>query len=163
MQFEVEHSFDRPMADVLRMFTDRSYFERKIPLTGSRDMSVQRCEKTGDRFEIRYSFKSSAEVQLPDIAKKFLSGGDVTVKQSDAWDAKSGKGRIDIDLGGLPVSVGCEMQVRPRGNGCVNTLKWTIKVSVPLIGGKLERVIADDLERKMKRDFEVSTQLLKDY
>lgn len=163
MEFEVEHRFDRPVETVLRMFTDRSYFERKAPSTGSLDLRVLREERDDQRFEIEMSFRSSADVQVPDFARKFMPGQHVRVVEVDSWHIGHRLGRIRIDLGGLPVKVGAEMKLEPTAAGAVNRLKWTVAVSVPLIGGKLERVIAEDLRGKMERDLQASRALLNEY
>jgi hypothetical protein len=162
MQFVVEQHFDRPVGEVMDMMSDRGYFEQKFPEIGATDVRVFRCNKTSDNFEIQYAFRSRPDADLPDIAKKFVSG-DLIVKQTDSLNLKTGKGTLKIELGSLPVTVGADMSLEATPKGCVNRVTWNIKVSIPLIGGKLEKILADDVRSKSVKDHKVSIRLLEQY
>ena len=50
MQFTDKHTFDKPAASVIKMFSDKAYFERKYKELGFK--SIQVLEHSGDgRFE----------------------------------------------------------------------------------------------------------------
>ena len=56
-----------------------------------------------------------------------------------------------------------EMQLKPSGQGCANHLVWNVSCGIPLIGGKLEKVLAEDLQAKSRTDYQVSLKILRDY
>ena len=162
MQFTDKHSFDQPAATVMRMFSDKAYFERKYQDLGFRNVQV--LEHTVDarkfRIKVRYSAPNSAP--LPDFAKKFL-GETNEITQSDTWDLEKKTGRIEAEIKGVPVKVFADMKLADEGAGSANTLKWSLSCGIPFIGGKLEEVVAGDIKGKSKADLAKSREILKSY
>jgi hypothetical protein len=162
MQFNDRHTFDKPAATVLKMFSDRAYFEKKYQSLGYTNIEV--LEHTGDakkfRIKVRYSAPNSAPV--PDFAKRFLGETNV-VTQSDTWDLEKKTGRLEAEIKGVPVRVAADMKLADDGAGSVNTLKWNLSCGIPLLGGKLEQLVAGDIQSKAKTDLAKSRELLKNY
>jgi hypothetical protein len=162
MQFNDKHTFDRPAAAVLKMFSDRKYFERKYQELGYTHIEV--LEHTSDarrfRIKVRYSAPNSAPV--PDFAKKFLGENNV-VTQSDTWDLEKKTGRLEAEIKGVPVKVSADMKLVDEGAGSANTLKWNLSCGIPLLGGKLEQIVGSDIQSKAKTDLAKSREILKSY
>jgi hypothetical protein len=146
----------------MKMYSDRAFFERKYKDAGYWDIKVLEHEKKGDRFRIKcqYTMKSSAPV--PSFARKFLPE-TATVVQEDAWDCKAKKGRLSIEMKGLPAKITCDMTLADAGSGSANSFRWDVSVKIPLIGGKVEELIATDIRSKSKHDNAVSAKILEDY
>jgi hypothetical protein len=49
------------------------------------------------------------------------------------------------------------------GGKGVNTQSWTITCSVPLVGGKIESAVAEDIKVKARRDLAASRKIILDY
>ncbi|WP_028007099.1 DUF2505 domain-containing protein [Solimonas flava] len=163
MKHEQKQTFDKPPETVIRMFGDRRYFERKYELLGFRDIEVLEHEAAGDRFRIRVRYTAGADIPLPDFARKFVSG-DITIVQEDRWDLAKKTGRLEVDLRGLPVKVGADMALVGLGKGgAANTLSWDVRCSIPLVGGKLEKLLLADIEAKADADLAASRKILADY
>jgi hypothetical protein len=162
MQFNEKHSFEKPAATVLRMFSDKAYFERKYKELGF--TSVQVLEHSADarkfRIKVRYLAPNSAPV--PDFARKFL-GEKNEVTQSDTWDLEKKTGLLTAEIKGVPVKVSAEMVLKDEGAGSTNTLKWNLSCGIPLLGGKLEQIVGGDIQSKSKTDLAKSRELLKGY
>jgi len=163
MQFNDKHSFDKPAATVLKMFSDRAYFERKYRELGFGDVEVLEHSADAKRFRIkvRYAARNSSP-QIPDFAKKFLGETNV-VTQTDTWDLAKKTGRLEAEIRGVPVKVAADMTLRDEGAGSSNTLKWSLNCGIPLIGGKLEQVVAGDIQAKAKADLAKSREILQGY
>jgi hypothetical protein len=163
MQFNDKHSFDKPAATVLKMFSDRAYFERKYRELGNTGIEV--LEHVADakkfRIKVRYTAKNSSP-QIPDFAKKFLGETNV-VTQTDTWDLEKKTGRLEAEIKGVPVKVSAEMKLADEGSGSANTLKWSLSCGIPLVGGKLEQVVAGDIQAKARADLAKSREILKEY
>lgn len=161
MKFDDKHAFDKPAATVIKMFSDRGYFERKYKDLGGWDIEVLEHEKSAKKFHIkcRYSMKASG---IPEFARKFLPASAV-ITQTDTWDLTSMTGRLEADIKGAPVKVAADMTLKNEGKGAANHLKWNVTCSIPLIGGKLENAVADDIKSKAKADIAVSRKILADY
>jgi hypothetical protein len=162
MQFTDKHSYSKNSDTVMKMYSDRAFFERKYKDSGYWDIKVLEHEKNGDRFRIKcqYTMKSSAPV--PGFAKKFLPE-TATVVQEDSWDCKTKKGRLNIEMKGLPAKITCDMTLKDEGGGAANHFKWDVSVKIPLVGGKIEDLIAQDIRAKSKGDLEVSRKILESY
>jgi hypothetical protein len=103
-----------------------------------------------------------SEAGLPDFAKKFIGDSSV-ITQTDAWDLVKKTGRIEAEIKGAPVKVSAEMSLRDEGQGSANLLKWTVSCGIPLLGGKLEKIISEDIQAKSRNDLAVSRKLLAGY
>ncbi len=162
MKFDDNHAFEKPVDTVLEMFSDRAYFEKKYKNLGFSDIEVLDCDKSGDRFLIKVRYAATSDAPIPQFAKKVLGDKNI-VTQQDEWNLKSKTGRITIDVKGVPVKLGCEMRLQPEGKGSVNRMSWSISCGIPLIGGKLEKIIGDDILSKSDKDRTVSAKLLESY
>lgn len=147
---------------VIKMFTDKDYFQRKYELQGAQNIELLEHKAQGDDFTVQFLRQVPAEVKVPGFAKKFVPDL-MTVTQRDTWNAATKTGRLDIDLKGIPGSVVSDMRLEDTASGCDLVMDWTITCSVPLVGGKLEKVLWEDLRSKMASDTEAGEQLLVDY
>lgn len=162
MQHEERQSFDQPPATVIRMFGDRRYFERKYAELGYGRVEVLEHESRGDQFRIKVRYDTNNDVHLPDFAKKFLPDV-VTVTQQDSWDLAKRKGQLHFELKGVPAKITADMRLVEQGSGAVNVISWNIHCGVPLIGGKLERILLSDIQSKAGADLAASRKILRDY
>jgi hypothetical protein len=162
MKFDDKHTFDKPAATVMKMFADRAYFERKYKALSYWNIEVLEHEKSDKKFRIKARYTTKNDAPLPDFAKKFL-GDSTVITQSDTWDIEKRTGRLDIEIKGAPVKVMAEMSLKDEAKGSANTLHWNVSCGIPLIGGKLEKLITEDIQSKAKADIAASRKLLADY
>jgi hypothetical protein len=162
MKFDDKHSYDKPAATVIKMYSDRAFFERKYKELGAEDIEVLECETVGNKFRIKCRFKVKNNAPLPDFARKFMAEMN-TVTQQDSWDLKALTGRIETEIKGVPVKVSAVMTLKDEGAGASNNLKWDVSCGIPFIGGKLESVVADDIKAKSATDSRTSRRLLAGY
>lgn len=162
MKFSSELRYPRPAAVVMKMLTDPAYFERKYQALEVADFALAE-HVAGERFSISYRFRAAGQTRVPEFAKKFV-GDSIRVSQTDSWRVSERIGAIDIQIGGAPVSVHADMKLEPAGaKACVLKLDWQLRCSIPLIGGKVEKIIAEDVQRRSAADEKVSVQLLEAY
>lgn len=162
MKFEDKHSYAKPAASLLKMYSDRSYFEKKYAaMAGVKDFEVLECETVGTKFRIKHRSMQKSDISLPDFAKKFMAEYNAVVQQ-DSWDTATGVGRLEVELKGVPIKLSADMKVT-GDKTATNTLSWTVSCAIPLLGGKLEKALAEDIKEKAKADAVVSAKLLKDY
>lgn len=162
MQFNDKHSFDQPAEKVIKMFSDKAYFEKKYKALGYTGIEVLEHSADGGKFRIKVRYSAKSDAAIPDFAKKFLAPVNV-VTQTDSWDVAKKTGRIEAEIRGVPVKVTSEMALKDEGGGCTNHMKWNISCGIPFIGGKLEDVVSGDIKAKSKTDLAQSRELLKGY
>lgn len=162
MQFTQTLEYTRDSDTVIKMFGDKDYFVRKYELLNAKSFEVLEHELSGDRFSITMKVALPMSGPIPGFAKKFV-GDTVTLVETDSWDLAAKTGRIELDIKGAPVDATGAMRLTDGGPGAINTIDWTVKCSVPLVGKKLEQLIADDISAKGADDERVSNQILADY
>ena len=163
MKYEYREVHNKPAATVIKMYGYQKLFERKYKDSGDWNIVVLECDKSKKKFRIkwRYSIKSS-NPNIPALATKFV-GDSSTITQTDTWDLIAKTGRLDVEIKGVPVKVGADMVLKDEAKGGVNLLKWNVSCGIPLIGGKLEQLIVDDIKSKSAQDVAVTVKILADY
>lgn len=162
MKYQETQTFDRPTGVVLAMFIDRVYFERKSALLGHTDAQVLESLRDERQSRLCLRYQATARLPLPDFARRFVPGLQ-TATETHQWDLHALRGRIDIEIAGLPVRIGVDMNLQPTDSGCENRLDWDVHCAVPLIGAKLETLLQAELQARSAADYAASRQLLADY
>jgi hypothetical protein len=95
---------------------------------------------------------------VPGFAKKFV-GDEINVIQSEDWTSPE-KGNIHVAIPGKPGEMNGTAHLTQDPDGTTETVNMAVKVSVPLIGGKLEGFIADMLVQAMRAEQRVGVEWL---
>ena len=105
--------------------------------------------------------------ELPDGAPGFLTTllpADARVVQTDDWgpaDADGGRsGTWRVELPGAPARLGGTLRLEPAGRATRYLREGEVKVSVPLVGGRAERFIAEMLEKLGQKESDLLLELL---
>lgn len=98
----------------------------------------------------------------PGFLERFLPR-DGRVLQTDTWAAAqdgSRRGTWTVEIPGAPAALSGSMRLEPHPEGSRYTLQGDVKVSVPLIGGKAERFIADLVVKLVDKEAALLTDAL---
>ncbi len=161
-KISLEHKFKKSPAEVWKMYTDRAFFEKKYQATGCTNIEVLDCKSSDKGFSITVRYDAKSDAPMPDFAKKFMAER-INVTQTDSWDKASMTGKIVTEIKGAPVKVTAEMKLEAAGKGAVNKMQWTLSSGIPLVGGKLESILGEDVKIKSARDELASQKLLESY
>lgn len=161
-KINLEHKFNKSVAKVWAMYTDRAFFEKKYAATGCSNIEVLDYKSSEKGFSITVRYDSKSDAPVPDFAKKFMAER-ITVTQTDSWDAATKTGKITTELKGVPMKLSAEMKLEAAGKGTVNKMAWTLSCGIPLVGGKLESILSEDVKIKSARDEQASLKLLEGY
>ena len=157
--FTDEHRYPRPVTPVLEKYTDPGFLQRKYTELGRQDIRLLEHTQDAQRVRIRMTYSDSADMDLPDFARRLVPER-AQVVQTVEWELIRRLGTIIIDAKGSPAKVSGEMQLSEREGHCINTIRWSVSCSIPLVGGKLEKLLIEGLRRKARKDEEVSRKLL---
>ncbi|MDI1301306.1 MAG: DUF2505 domain-containing protein [bacterium] len=160
MKYHDTINYPVPREELFRFFTDPDFFVRKYVAQGATNVRVTRSETAGSCSTITVTRDVPVEVPIPSFARALVPS-TITLVQTDSWDRTSCKGSLQIEFKGMPVRLNCEMTLQDRAGGSVEELAFDIRVSVPLLGGKLEELLARDLRLKFQRDTEASLGIIK--
>lgn len=138
MRLTRDLAYAAPVADVLAMVQDPAYWDRVAEATGALS-SATTVTGSGEDVQV-VTDQQQAVVGVPSFAKKFV--GDSTRAIITArW--KGTQASYVVETPGKPTSMSGTVAVSARGDGAVVTYDLEVKASVPLIGGKLEKLVCD--------------------
>lgn len=95
---------------------------------------------------------------IPGFAKKFV-GDEITIVQAEDWSAPE-RGKIHVTIPGKPGEMTGTALLTEDPQGTTETVNLTVKVAIPLVGAKIEGVIADLFERALRAEHHVGQEWL---
>jgi len=146
MRFHKSVSFDASTDAVYAMLTDPAFREEVCRAAGasSYDVSVRTTDEG-----IESVVETTSPVDgLPTVVRKFV-GSTMTLRQIERWVSMS-EGTMQVSIPGTPGSFGGTITLSPSGTGAIQTVEATIKVGVPLVGGKIEALIGSGMGHVLK-------------
>ena len=162
MKFETTLTWDAPLSRVLVMLTSPEYVVRKAELANHDSFAVVAQSDDGRFFSITSHIQGRPSIKLPAIAQKFVkSDQKIEIDQTDRWDRETATGALLIvNQSVKAVSISATMQLREQDGITTNTLSWDVSCDIPLIGGKLAALLAEDIQQKAALNADVSRQIL---
>jgi hypothetical protein len=140
----VTHELAGDIATVQALLTDPAFLERKFAASGATEISVSR-EETAEG-GLRLVIRRRVTVDLPGFATKFIQPTN-TVVQTEEWAPPTADGRrvctYTVDVQGVPSRIDGTVTLSPDGDATRQDVQAEVKVSIPLVGGKLEKLAVD--------------------
>ncbi len=87
---------------------------------------------------------------LPGFARKVV-GDEINIVQSEDWTTPA-KGNIHVAIPGKPGEMSGTALLTEDPDGTTETVNLTVKVNIPLVGGKIEGLIADLLSKALRAE-----------
>lgn len=157
MHFRHELDYDATPDEVFEMLADRAFRERVSEALDVVSHSIT-MEPHADGFTLVNDQVQRTE-GLPAIARKFA--GDTTrALQREEWRDRSG-GTLAIDTPGKPSDLRGTIALLPVGSGTREVVELDVSVKVPVIGSRLEALLADRLHASIDAEHEVGKAWLK--
>ena len=151
MHFRHELAYDAAPSEVFAMLADPAFREKVSESLGvvSHDVTLT---PTGDGFVLVNDQVQRTE-GLPSFAKKFT--GDTTrAIQREEWADQSG-GTLVVEAPGKPSDIRGSITLEPTGAGTTEVVELDVRVKVPLLGGRLEGLLADQLRQGIDTEHQV--------
>lgn len=121
------------------------------------DDSVMVSREVGEGGAVTLVVARNLPDGIPGFLTKFLPA-DGRVTQTDVWGPASGgvrSGTWRADTPGSPAKVEGTMRLEPTGAGCRYVVEGTVKVSIPLIGGKAEGFVVGMTQKLTAKEADV--------
>lgn len=158
MDFRTELAYDASPDEVYAMLSDPAFREQVAEAQEVVSVDV-RITPADDGFSMVSTQEQNTE-GLPSIAKKFA--GDTTkVVITEEWTSHT-KGAVTITAPGKPTTAGGTVTLAPDGDGTVEIVELDVRVKVPMIGGKLEKLMVESIEKGYAVEHTVGRAWLKD-
>jgi hypothetical protein len=155
---KIEHTlrYDAPPAQVFAMLSDASFREEVCRAQHATQCDVtidERSEGTATGTAVGMTVvvdQQRPSDGIPAFAQKFV-GDTIHIRQHEEW--RDGDGAdLEVTIPGKPGRLDGTITLRPDGDGTVETVSGELKVSIPLVGGKVEVLIAELLEHALQSE-----------
>jgi len=149
-------TYDAPLTDVGEMLMDPAFREEVCDAQGVLRHTVTVAQEGGG-MKVVVDQVQSAE-GIPGFARKFV-GDEINLIQTEQWsDIETGD--VEVVIPGKPGHMRGTIRLRESGGTTTETVDMEIKVGIPLVGGKIESLIADLLRKALKSENAVGRSYL---
>jgi hypothetical protein len=165
MARSIDHrsTFDFPADKVFATMTDPEYLRARLRELGGPGSEL--LEHEADAEHARYRLRQGlSEKDLPSIVGKVVSG-DLAIERTETLN-RSGDGYagdVAVKIQGAPASASGTMQLTPTNGGSTFEVHTDVSVSVPLIGGKIEEIVADQVRKLLDAETEFTVSWLRSH
>jgi hypothetical protein len=158
MEFRTELSYDASPDEVFGMLSDPAFREQVAQAQDVVSVDV-RLTASEEGFSLVNDQVQNTN-DLPAIAKKF-AGDTSHAIITEEWKSRT-SGSVTISTPGKPSSAAGTIRLAPDGDGTVEIVELDVKVKVPLVAGKLEKLMADQIESGYQVEHTVGRAWLQD-
>ena len=139
-KFNNVDSYDASVDQLWKMLADQTYWEQKYASMGATDLSWKTFNADDETLTI--SSVRSVSANLPGFAKKVV-GETAEVTQTEEWSRTGDSLRCSIKIvtKGAPGGTNGSMSIEASGQGTTGSSDFDIKISIPMLGGKLEKIM----------------------
>ncbi len=162
MSSRLEHrsTYPAPVDVVYSTLVDEAFLTERLQAIGGKGAALLSHRREGDRaaFTLRQGVDGD---RLPSAVRSILKG-DLVVEREERWkaeDSAEGGGYMAISkvsIAGVPA----EIRSRSRLVEAGLTVQAEVRVNIPLIGGKLEKVVAEQVEKLLAAEAEFAEKWL---
>ena len=131
-------AYDAPPAEVLAMLTDQLFWDKVGDATGALS-STATIGTEGETTRVVIDQEQEV-VGVPSFAKKFV-GDSTRAITTQVW--RGTEASFEVETPGKPTSISGTATLAENGSGSTVTYDLEVKASVPLVGGKLEKLVVE--------------------
>jgi uncharacterized protein YndB with AHSA1/START domain len=152
MKLRHENVYDAPATEVYEMLVDPA-FRRKVAAA----TDAVSCDAAfgGGKLVVR---EEQAVKGVPSFAKKFV-GESTTAIHTEVWTAGT-SATFEVETPGKPTHITGTVTLDERDGRTTHVYDLDVKASVPLVGGKLEKLVADLTAQGFDREHSVGVAWL---
>lgn len=142
--------------EVFAMLGDPAYRKAVADYQGVQDFSCT-IDNSGAGMTVRLEQAHGTD-RIPSFAKK-LVGSEIRFVQEETWSSPS-VGRFLVTIPGKPGDMKGEARLEQRGSDVVETVDLAVTVKMPLVGGKVEDLIAGFIGKAFAAENKVGVKWL---
>jgi hypothetical protein len=158
MSSRLEHrsTYPAPVDVVYSTLVDEAFLTERLQAIGGKGAALLSHRREGDRaaFTLRQGVDGD---RLPSAVRSILKG-DLVVEREERWKAED-DGYLAISKVSI-TGVPAEIRSRSRLVAAGLTVLAEVRVGIPLIGGKLEKVVAEQVEKLLAAEAEFAEKWL---
>ena len=149
-------TYEATLAQVGTMLMDPAFREEVCAAQGAVRQSVTIGPDGGGMRVVVDQVQPAAGI--PGFARKFV-GEEINLVQTEQWSDME-DGRVEVVIPGKPGQMAGTIRLREDRGTVTETVELQIRVNIPLVGGKIESLIADLLRKALKAENIVGREYL---
>ncbi|WP_073480169.1 DUF2505 domain-containing protein [Streptoalloteichus hindustanus] len=143
---ETTHRYPRPAAEVLSALVDETYLRARLAALGGAGAELVEhapAPEGGGKVVLRQGIPGD---RLPSFVRSLVSG-DLVIERTERWRpaATGASGTVEARVPGAPATIDCAVDLTDEDGGSLARVRLVAKVSVPFVGGKVEKVIVEQV------------------
>ena len=156
MDFRHELTYDAPPDEVFAMLADPAFredvceFQKVLRATAT-------VEADGGTTTVVVDQVQPAD-GIPSFAKKFV-GEEIHIVQREDWSSPTAAD-LQVTIPGKPGEMAGTIRLTDSGGTTTETVEVSIRVRIPLVGGRIEGLIADLLRKALRAEEKVGNAYL---
>lgn len=154
MKLTERYEYPASPDQVFGLISDQTFREESCERQGATDYTVE-VESQGDTTVVTIVRTMASD--LPDFIKK-LTGDKVTVTQVEKWGPADAAGsrtaEVSVDIHGQPARMLGTSTISPSGAATTMAVDGDVKVSIPLIGRRIEPEVAKAISASLRDEVE---------
>ncbi|NIK58965.1 DUF2505 domain-containing protein [Kribbella shirazensis] len=161
MDLSLATSYDASPEEVFAMITDVTFQEQVFQRLQAQSYDVV-VGDDGDDLAVQVHWQTQLS-DVPVVTRRFV-GHTLELAQSKVWHRPDVDGARHADvngqLAGVPVKLSGTTRIVPKGRGTLQAFDLRVTASVPVVGNRLEQLVADAVRARLEHKFEVASSWL---
>jgi len=143
--FDVTSETAADVAAIWKAFQDKTYWLARLANYGGDSMTLESLEVGDDGTVLVRTIQDLRKGILPGSISRVLPGDTKIVRTERWWPASADEfhGEFTMSAHGVPSSGSGTMALEPAADGSSLRIRGTLEVRIPVMGGRIERYIAD--------------------
>lgn len=142
-----------PADKVFATMTDEEYLRARLRELGGpgSELLEHQAGPDGARYRLKQGL---SEKDLPPIVGKVMQG-DLAIQRTETLRSTGPGaygGDVDVAISGVPASASGTMRLADTGGGSEFEVRADVEVKVPIIGGKIEEIVAAQVRRLLEAE-----------
>ncbi len=151
MKFQARNTYAATPAEVHAMLADPAFREQVCADQDVVQAEVSITPTAGGGMSVVVD-QVQPTPGIPSFATPIIGATTRAIQLEEWTDSRSAS--LEIQAPGKPVTMSGSIALEPAGSGTVEVIDLEIRVKVPLIGGRLEKLMASLVERSIRAENE---------
>jgi hypothetical protein len=148
MRFEHTLRYDATADQVYAMLGEAGFRERVCQAQHVTDCTVE-VERADGTMSVSVD-QQRPSTGIPSFAQKFV-GDTIHIRQREEWFSRT-DADLEVTIPGKPGHLRGTVRLRTDGDQTVETVAGDLTVGIPLVGGKIEVLVAELLEHALQTE-----------
>lgn len=161
-RFNASYTLPTTVDTALALMTTEHYFVEKYADMQAVNVSIDVLADSDDAFKVAVERDVSLGESVPSFAKR-LVGDSMRLHQEVMWYKTGGpvkRGEFNGRLMGKDGGVHAELFLEPDGEQTIMRIEGSINVSIPLVGRKIEKLMAERSSDAFEYDLQATARYI---